>query len=188
MLGSGLISGLAGLFGPEVRVGRLIHRPRAGFRHIAVREPHFLACLASRIEPQVLLPVRVAHDRLEARRLLDCERDPPALVVDHRAPGIRPILATFGPFEEMRQQHGHAIGQLALFAFAHVLDLVGHMFNVEFVKPAGAQEAGLLLRPDQHVLVVARRCRPHAGRSRLARGNGRGFVDPHRDDFDPSAR
>ena len=42
------------------------------------------------------------------------------------------------PFEEMCQQHRHAIGQLALFAFAHVLDLVGQMFNVEFVEPAGA--------------------------------------------------
>jgi hypothetical protein len=54
----------------------------------------------------------------------------------------------------MRQQHRHAAGKVAFFAFPHVLDLVGQMFDVEFGEPAGAQQASLFLRPEDHVLVV----------------------------------
>jgi hypothetical protein len=42
--------------------------------------------------------------------------------------------------QQTRQQVGlsHAIGQLTLFAFADVFELVGQLFDVEFGKPAGA--------------------------------------------------
>ena len=49
------------------------------------------------------------------------------------------------PFQQVGQQHGHAVGEFAFFAFPHVIDLVGQVFNVEFGEPAGAQETGLLL-------------------------------------------
>src|SRR5208282_2659836 len=85
-------------------------------------------------------PLRGASGRGQLRL-----RDAAALFVNRGPPAVGPVLRLAAPFEEMGQQHGHAIGQLALFAFAHVFDLVGQMFDVEFGKPAGAQEASLLL-------------------------------------------
>ena len=64
----------------------------------------------------------------------------------------------------MSHQHGHPTGEFALFAFAHVFDLVGQMFDVELGEPPGAQEPRLLLRPQDHVLVIRRRGRPSARR------------------------
>ena len=60
----------------------------------------------------------------------------------------------------------HPTCQFALFAFAHVFDLVGQMFDVELGEPAGAQEPRLLLRPPDHVLVIGCRGRPSAQRCR----------------------
>jgi hypothetical protein len=37
------------------------------------------------------------------------------------------------------KQHGHTACELALFALAHVFDLVDQMFDVEFGKAASAQ-------------------------------------------------
>jgi hypothetical protein len=47
----------------------------------------------------------------------------------------------------MSQEHSHSTGKLAFLAFTHVFDLIGQVFEVQFGKSPGAQEAGLLLRP-----------------------------------------
>ena len=70
---------------------------------------------------------------------------------------LLPALGLILPFQQMRQQHGHAAFQFALFALAHVLDLPGEVFDVEFGVATAAQQLCLLAGPGQHILVVARR-------------------------------
>jgi hypothetical protein len=77
------------------------------------------------------------------------------------------VLGLDPAFRQVSQQHGHPAGELAFFAFAHVFDLVGEMFDVEFGKASGAQEPRLLLRPEDHIFVISRPAvRPLPTRSR----------------------
>lgn len=49
------------------------------------------------------------------------------------------------PFEQMRKQYGHTAGEFPLFAFAHVFDLVGQVFEVQQCKAPGTQVRRLLI-------------------------------------------
>ncbi len=64
--------------------------------------------------------------------------------------GLR-VLGLHPPFQQVGQQHGHVVGEFAFFAFPHVIDLVGEVFDIELGEPSGAQQARLLLRPEDHV-------------------------------------
>jgi hypothetical protein len=86
----------------------------------------------------------------------------------------------------MSQQHGHAAGEFALFAFPHVFDLVGQMFDVELGKAALAQQARLLLGPENDVLFVgSRRLSPACLSCPASRSSG-GLSDAHCSSWRPA--
>jgi hypothetical protein len=93
-------------------------------------------------------------ERLLAQ-VLERQRNAFAQDVDRRAPAVAALLRLVSPFQKMSQQHGHAAGEFALFAFPHVFDLVGQMFDVELGKTALARQARLLLRPENDVRMTS---------------------------------
>jgi hypothetical protein len=50
------------------------------------------------------------------------------------------------PLEQARNEQGHSMRQLALFALVHVLDLLGQVRDIEPVKLALAQKSCLFIR------------------------------------------
>ena len=101
----------------------------------------------------VFLPVGVAHDGLQARASpLFREGDALALDADCRAPTLVLIRRLTAP-SEGGQQARHAARPFALFAFAHVFDLVGQCSMSSSAKRP-ARKSAPFLRPQDHVLVV----------------------------------
>jgi hypothetical protein len=78
------------------------------------------------------------------------------LLTDRPPPTAPTTLRLKFPLEEMGDKHGHAAGELALFALAHVLNLLGNVLDVESIEVPPAQQSRLLLGPSDDIGFVAR--------------------------------
>lgn len=59
-------------------------------------------------------------------------------------------------FQKVGQEHNHAADQFALFAFTHVLNLLGDVHPTQLIKTSRLDELGLLIGSSHYIGVVTR--------------------------------
>ena len=74
------------------------------------------------------------------------------------------------PFQHVHQQDLEPVLELAPFAAAHGIELLGEVVEVELIQAAGAHQRRLLLGPGKEVLVVEARANERLGHRGLSQG------------------
>src|ERR1700676_3736534 len=130
--------------------------PREGFGKRVEVQTGLVARQAPRLGPDDIEPRLVAELAAKTWGLVQPVGD----FLSLRANRVLPTLAAGWrlvlPLQKMSQKNRHAARQFALLAFAHVLDLLCDVLDVDGGQLARAQQCGLLIGPRHNVLFVSR--------------------------------
>lgn len=97
-----------------LRIHDLGYRPGAGFGEI--RRAGFLDGLQQSVSPDPVSPFELVQLGLEAGSFVQAVADTAPLLLDGALLTLASPLRRVLPFEQVGQQHRHAVGQLPLFA------------------------------------------------------------------------